>query len=132
MSGKKYQFGGKSMAGFDCSGYVAHVFNHLFPDQGPRFNMNVAGYITSPLSEDVETPQIGDLIIFPKTEKYVNHIGIVESAHGWVGSQSSTGVAFVFFNNSFWSKRTHKFRRYKHVSTNAIQAGVCGPKVNCE
>lgn len=132
VEGKKYVFGGRNLNGFDCSGFVAYVFAHLFPEQGPRFNTNVAGYMSSDLFEDVETPQVGDLIIFPKTDKYVNHMGIVESEFGWVGSQSSTGVAFVPFNNPFWSKRAYSFKRYKHVSAQAIQAGTCGIRTICE
>lgn len=132
VEGKKYVFGGKSLDGFDCSGYVAQVFKHLFPEKSVLFDTNVAGYISSELFEDVDTPQVGDLIIFPKTKLYVNHIGIVESEFGWVGSQSSTGVAFVSFKNRFWSARPHQFKRYKHSSPKAVQAAKCGVKTICE
>lgn len=131
VEGIPYLYNGKKLNGFDCSGYVTHVFKHLFPEKGAKFETNVAGFITSDLFEDVVKPQVGDLIIFPKTEKYVNHMGIVESEHGWVGSQSSTGVAFVSFKNPFWSKRPHYFKRYKHSSPQAINAGKCGVKTIC-
>lgn len=126
MEGKPYRWGGKNTNGFDCSGYVAYVFEQLFPERGTAFRTNVAGFMTSPLFEQVESPQSGDLIVFPEQltgpYKGVNHIGIVQSQHGWVGSQSSTGVKFVMFSNGYWSKRPHYFLRYKYSSTQSIMS----------
>ena len=122
VEGKKYKWGGKNLDGFDRSGYVAHVFKRLFPEKSALFNTSVAGFIDCELFAPVSTPQAGEIIIFPKHLNYVNHIGIVVDRHGWIGSQSSTGVAFVMFNNKFWSSRPYYFKRYKFSSPKSISA----------
>lgn len=124
VEGKKYKWSGKNLDGFDCSGFVAHVFKQLFPEKSNNFQTVVRGFINSDLFETVGSPRLGDLIVFPKHKNYLNHIGIVIDQFGWLGSQSSTGVAFVLFSNGFWSSRPSSFRRYKYSSPNAITTGI--------
>ncbi|HEX4917121.1 MAG TPA: NlpC/P60 family protein [Limnobacter sp.] len=119
---KKYRWGGKTLDGFDCSGFVAYVFGSLFPHKRTYFQTDVAGFIKSGLFERVETPMPGDLVIFPATGSYVNHIGIVVDQNRWIGSQSSTGVEYVKFNNPFWAKRKHEFRRLKQYSHESLSS----------
>lgn len=124
-AGKAYTWGGKTLEGFDCSGFVSYVFKDLFPNLASGFEMSVAGYIASDLFEDVEAAnrQPGDIIIFPASGSQVNHIGIVFDDKHWIGSQSSTGVAKVKFTNSWWGARTAKYRRLKAASPVAVQLG---------
>ncbi|CAO4176320.1 C40 family peptidase [Methylorubrum aminovorans] len=124
VSGKPYTPGGKTKAGFDCSGYVSYVFAALFTNNNAAMSMNVAGFISSDLFQDVTgEPQAGDIIIFPSHGGSPNHIGIVLSADGWIGSQSSTGVAKVKFSNPYWNARPQHFRRCKQVSTATVALG---------
>jgi cell wall-associated NlpC family hydrolase len=121
MERKPYKYGGKSLDGFDCSGFVAYVFQQLFPERKNTFAMSVAGYMKSPDFYIVDTPQPGDLIVFRAHSvapyQGVNHIGIVQNEFGWIGSQSSTGVAFVLFSDKgYWAQRPKFFLRYKHHS----------------
>lgn len=117
---RKYKWGGKDLQGFDCSGFVAFVLGNLFPEKRAHFQTNVTGYIDSNLFETVEIAKPGDIVIFPSTGGFVNHIGIVIDSERWIGSQSSTGVEYVKFNNGFWSKRKHYFRRLKTHSPQSI------------
>lgn len=119
---RKYKWGGKTLDGFDCSGFVAHVFGNLFPEKKALFQTDVQGFINNKLFETVEAPMPGDIIVFEASGGFVKHIGIVVDQDRWIGSQSSTGVEYVKFNNGFWSKRKHYFRRLKTYSTQSISS----------
>jgi cell wall-associated NlpC family hydrolase len=125
MAAKPYVWNGKTTDGFDCSGFVTHVFKALLPSQATSFELDVAGFKTSALFEDVAagSQAAGDLVIFPGGAGAVNHIGIVLDATYWIGSQSSTGVAKVKFSNTYWGQRTKVFRRVKALSVAAMGAG---------
>ncbi|WP_160299847.1 hypothetical protein [Belnapia sp. F-4-1] len=47
----------------------------------------------------------------PAGTSRATHVGIVVSATGWIGSQSSTGVATVKFTNSYWQPRILSYGR---------------------
>jgi hypothetical protein len=119
---RKYRWGGKTLEGFDCSGFVSYVLGNIFPHLKNSLQGDVERFIKSDLFTDVESPLPGDLIIFPATEKFVNHIGIVIDQNRWLGSQSSTGVEYVKFQNGFWSKRKSFFRRLKVESPTAVSS----------
>ena len=121
VKGIPYLYGGENTKGFDCSGFVAHVLGSLFPHKKTLFQTNVEGFINSELFVKVESAQPGDLIIFPKNAKGVNHIGIVINDTHWLGSQSSTGVAPVKLQGSWWSKnRPSYFLRLRISSAESI------------
>lgn len=121
---KKYVWGGKTLNGFDCSGFVGYVFSNLFPEKRTHFQTSVQGFIDSKLFDTVDTAMPGDIIIFPSTGSFVNHMGIVIDQERWIGSQSSTGVEYVKFSNAFWGKRKHYFRRLKNYSTQSISSYI--------
>lgn len=124
-AGKPYTWGGKTTAGFDCSGFVSYIFAALFANASASYQMNVAGYKTSTLFEDVEDAdkKPGEIVIFPASGGAPNHIGIVLDSVTWIGSQSSTGVKDVKFSNPYWGARTRKIRRPCGLSTVAMNAG---------
>lgn len=123
VDGVAYKWGGKTTAGFDCSGFVSYVLNQAFPNA--TFGGDVAAYVASPQFEDVADAdrQPGDLVIFPANGGNVNHIGIVVDATHWIGCQSSTGVRQVLFSNVFWGARPRKIRRLRAISTTAMNSG---------
>lgn len=124
-AGKPYTWGGKTTAGFDCSGFVSYVFAALFANASASYEMNVAGYKTSNLFDDVDDAdkKPGDIVIFPASGGSPNHIGIVLDSATWIGSQSSTGVKDVKFSNPYWGARTRKIRRPHGLSTVAMNGG---------
>ena len=120
-AGKAYLKGGKTTAGFDCSGFVYCVFHDVFQNYA---YLNTDAIAASDQFRGVTTYAAGDLIFFPagqvpyevkkkNTRSYENHVGIVLDTASWIGSQSSTGVASVLFANPWWGSRTRRYYRYR-------------------
>lgn len=66
--------------GFDCSGFITHVFNH-FGRVVPRAS---AGFTNYGKAISLRDAQPGDLLLFTGTDstiRVVGHMGIVESRH---------------------------------------------------
>jgi cell wall-associated NlpC family hydrolase len=99
--GVPYVFGGTSSSGFDCSGYVQHVFAMLgyhIPrtadaqyDAGKR----VAGAKMVP----------GDLVFFQTYAAGASHVGIYLGNDRFVHASSSRGVTVSSLHESYWSAR---------------------------
>ncbi|TWB09719.1 NlpC/P60 family protein [Nitrospirillum amazonense] len=110
--GKPYTWNGHTTNGFDCSGFTMYVLKQAYPSLGLDF-MTAGSIFASPHFIPVTgTPEAGDLICFRKgPEVPYDHVGIVYDTTHWIGSQTSTGVALVSFNDFFWSKKPHFFIR---------------------
>jgi cell wall-associated NlpC family hydrolase len=77
----------------------------------------------SKLFARIEAYRPGDLVFFPsgkvqfevdrKSNKiFPSHVGIVLDHSQWIGSQSSTGVDKVAFNNVWWGSRPKVFLQF--------------------
>jgi cell wall-associated NlpC family hydrolase len=98
--GVPYAFGGTSGGGFDCSGYVQHVFammgKHL-----PR--TADAQYEVGKRFEG--QPKPGDLVFFHTYAAGVSHVGISLGGDRFVHASSSHGVMVSSLHDSYWGAR---------------------------
>jgi cell wall-associated NlpC family hydrolase len=97
--GVPYVFGGTSTAGFDCSGFVQHVFAML----------GVALPRTADAQYDFGRPAVGgprpgDLVFFD-TYGGVSHVGIYLGRGEFVHASSSHGVMVSHLSESYWASR---------------------------
>ncbi|MFY9631545.1 MAG: C40 family peptidase [Candidatus Cybelea sp.] len=97
--GVPYVFGGTSTSGFDCSGFVQHVFG-LMGISLPR---------TADAQYDVGRPTVGgpragDLVFFD-TYGGVSHVGIYLGRGKFVHASSSHGVMVSKLSDSYWAAR---------------------------
>ncbi|MGB6522063.1 MAG: C40 family peptidase [Candidatus Cybelea sp.] len=97
--GVPYVFGGTSTSGFDCSGFVQHVFG-LMGISVPR---------TADAQYDVGRPTLGgpragDLVFFD-TYGGVSHVGIYLGKGKFVHASSSHGVMVSKLSDSYWAAR---------------------------
>jgi cell wall-associated NlpC family hydrolase len=97
--GVPYAFGGTSSAGFDCSGFVQHVFA-LLGVSLPR---------TADAQYDAGRPAVGgprpgDLVFFD-TYGGVSHVGIYLGHGKFVHASSSHGVTVSHLSESYWAAR---------------------------
>lgn len=95
LKGKPYRWGGKSLKGFDCSGFVYYIFEKF------GYDMERSSRLQSSQGTEIalENVQKGDLLFFTGTnpqQKQVGHVGIVISEKGnevaFVHSSSNGGV----------------------------------------
>ena len=79
LIGVPYKFASSTIAeGFDCSGFITHVFNH-FNITVPRSSVDFTNYGQT-LDSSIARP--GDLVLFTGTDstiKIVGHMGIIIS-----------------------------------------------------
>lgn len=121
-SGKPYTWGGTDTSGFDCSGFVIHVFNQAY-GTNTLARVSADTLRTGGRFLVVTDRQSADLVFFKAsaTGTVATHVGIVVDAERWIGSQSSTGVAYVKFTNSYWKPRILAYGRYQPLQVaNAI------------
>jgi peptidoglycan DL-endopeptidase CwlO len=97
--GTPYVFGGTTSSGFDCSGFVQHVFAMLG--------------VTVPRTADAQYYagrrakggiRVGDLVFFQTYEPGPSHVGIY-LGHGKFVHASSHGVMVSSLSDSYWSER---------------------------
>lgn len=99
-----YLYGGRSEQGFDCSGYTSYVFKEVGKSIPRTSYAQYAG------SKKVENPVPGDLVFFGKGT--VSHVGIYVGNNRFIGSQTSTGVAYARLDTGHWSERIIGYGRY--------------------
>jgi cell wall-associated NlpC family hydrolase len=97
--GVPYVFGGTTASGFDCSGFVQHVFAML----------GMALPRTADAQYDAGRPAIGgprpgDLVFFD-TYGGVSHVGIYLGHGQFVHASSSHGVEVSRLSESYWAAR---------------------------
>lgn len=110
LLGIRYRRGGSSPeAGFDCSGFVSHVFREglglILPHSSRE--MSKAGQA---ISRDELRP--GDLVFFNTMRRAFSHVGIYLGDNQFVHAPRSGGrVRIEDLRDSYWIKRFNGARR---------------------
>jgi cell wall-associated NlpC family hydrolase len=98
--GTPYVFGGTRPNGFDCSGYVQHVYAllgiHLPRTADAQYD---AG------RRIAASMKPGDLVFFHTYAPGVSHVGIYLGNNKFIHSSSSHGVAISNLHNVYWAPR---------------------------
>ncbi len=98
--GVPYAFGGTSAGGFDCSGFVQHVYAmlglHLPRTADAQYTegMRVRGALVR-----------GDLVFFETYSAGASHVGIYLGNDEFVHASSSRGVTVSSLHERYWSAR---------------------------
>lgn len=82
-----YVWGGKTPAGFDCSGFVSYVFQHAAGISLPSYTVAMESYVNK---ESVSAAQPGDLL-FWGTPGATYHVGIYLGNNQYARKLSETG-----------------------------------------
>jgi cell wall-associated NlpC family hydrolase len=98
--GVPYAFGGTSAGGFDCSGYVQHVFAMM----GLRLPRTADAQFYA-LQRVAGAPQPGDLVFFQTYTAGPSHVGISLGGDRFVHASSSRGVTVSSLYENYWASR---------------------------
>ena len=110
LIGVKYKFGGSSaQSGFDCSGFVRHVFAESVALELPRSSYAM-GRVGLKVSANDLRP--GDLVFYNTLHRTFSHVGIYLGEGRFVHAPSrGKSVEIVDMSESYWRKRFNGARR---------------------
>ena len=115
--GVRYSYGGTSTKGFDCSGYVRHVFSELGKSL-PRSSSAMYGEGESVKKSDL---QPGDLVFFNTSGRGVSHVGIYIGSGKFIHASTSKGVIKTSLNDKYyWGNKYVGAKRVASVSDTAV------------
>jgi len=99
--GVRYQAGGLSKSGIDCSGFVYLTYRHHFNMEFPRTTRG-----QSKLGRKVSRKQLqpGDLVFF-KTGWFDRHVGIYIEDRRFIHVSTKKGVMLSSLEDPYWLKK---------------------------
>lgn len=110
LIGTPYKYGGNSPeSGFDCSGFVGHVFRHTAKISLPRNARQISRH-----GRPVKSSQLrpGDLVFYDTNRQSYSHVGIYLGEDRFIHAPSSGGkVRVEDMNLSYWKKHYNGARR---------------------
>ncbi len=98
--------------GFDCSGFVSHVFQHSLGVSLPHQARAIWG---EGEKVDVANLQIGDLVFYNTMRRKLSHVGIYIGNGQFIHSASRGGVRVDNLNTAYWKPRWNGARRLAAV-----------------
>ncbi|WP_250886506.1 C40 family peptidase [Bacillus sp. SM2101] len=107
--GVPYKYGGTTVSGFDCSGYVRTVLGQA----GISLPRTTGEQYNSGVKVDKANLRIGDLVFFNTSGSGVSHSGIYIGDDQFIHSQNGKGVSISSLNDPYyWKARYLGARRY--------------------
>jgi cell wall-associated NlpC family hydrolase len=107
-----YRYGGNSTeSGFDCSGYVGHVFRHELGISLPRTSRQISR-VGEPLDQSDLRP--GDLVFYNTLREPFSHVGIYVGDGKFVHSpRTGERVRVEQMQVRYWQSRYNGARRIR-------------------
>ena len=102
-----YKYGGTSIKGFDCSGFVQSIYKKALEIKLPR---STKGMLKKGILVSKSNLKIGDLVFFKPRNNY-RHVGIFMGNHRFMYVSSSKGVTITSLKESYWRKCYFQSRR---------------------
>lgn len=103
--GVKYQFGGQTKDGVDCSGFCNVLFKEVYKKQLPRTTKEIAKTIKKVNKENLTE---GNLVFFNIKGKKNAHVGVYLQNQKFVHASTSKGVLISSLNNPYYIKAYNK------------------------
>lgn len=105
--GTPYLYGGNSRNGIDCSAFVQQVF------AAAGKSISRTTWTQFAETQRISSPSVGDLVFFSiNNNGSIDHVGIYAGNGQFIGSQTSTGVAYASTTTGYWSSRIVGYGRY--------------------
>jgi cell wall-associated NlpC family hydrolase len=130
-----YKYGGRTPAGFDCSGFVGYVFAEASGLVLPRRSEDIVR-VGDPLERDRLVA--GDLVFFNTLGRRYSHVGIYIGEGRFVHAPARGGrVRVERISDPYWRARYNAARRFGSVqpalvANSAVQAAPAAPPTAAE
>ncbi|MBN1278526.1 MAG: C40 family peptidase [Chlorobium sp.] len=100
--GTVYRWGGRSLDGFDCSGFVQYLYEETFQLLMPRTSADMAS-----LGKVVPRNRLrpGDLVFFSNRGKTIDHVGIYMGDNSFAHVSTSRGVRIDRLDSLYYDQR---------------------------
>jgi len=110
--GVPYRLGGTNKNGIDCSAFVQIAYRDAWQLPLPRTTK-----MQSKMGENINysDAKYGDLIFF-KTSKITNHVGVYLGNSRFMHASTSKGVIISRIDNPYWASKFWQFRRVDNQS----------------
>jgi cell wall-associated NlpC family hydrolase len=117
LLGISYKYGGKTpTTGFDCSGFVSHVFKKTVGVALPG-NAYQMSFVGQRISHTELRP--GDLVFYNTLKRAFSHVGIYVGDNKFIHSPKTGGVVeMVDMNGRYWRTRYQGARRVAELDHN--------------
>ena len=120
-----YRYGGRTPAGFDCSGFVGYVFSESVGLILPRRAEDI-GRAGESLRKGDLAP--GDLVFFNTLGRRLSHVGIYVGDGQFVHAPARRGrVRVDRLEDRYWTARYNAARRIDGVGPPQVASAVAGP-----
>jgi len=108
LIGTPYVWGGSTLSGFDCSGFIYYVANKAGTKIG---RYSAAGYYDR--SYYVDNPKPGDIVFFENTYKQgISHLGIYLGDNQFIHADESRGVMISNLKSNYYTAHFAAFKRF--------------------
>ncbi|MFY9259892.1 MAG: C40 family peptidase [Gallionella sp.] len=109
LSNTRYKYSGISeVTGFDCSGFVSHVFGETL---GIKLPHSAKSIWTEGEKVTVKQLNPGDLVFFNTLRRKLSHIGIYLGNGRFIHAASHGGVRVDSLHTAYWQPRWNGARR---------------------
>jgi cell wall-associated NlpC family hydrolase len=110
LLGVPYYYGGSDPdRGFDCSGFVGHVYDHMAGIKLPRNSSQISQHGRFVYRTELRN---GDLVFFNTLRRKYSHVGIYLGNGNFIHSPSSGGsVRIDEMSNPYWERNYNGGRR---------------------
>ena len=112
LLGVAYRWGGTSVrTGFDCSGFMQHIFRKAFAVNLPRTSAEQARVGTYVARSDL---QPGDMVFFRTAGSRISHVGMYIGNDRFIHApRTGKRIEITSLSNRYWSARYATARRVK-------------------
>ncbi|WP_294345602.1 NlpC/P60 family protein [Prosthecochloris sp.] len=118
LLGTDYHYGGESVRGFDCSGFVQYIYKDTFEAHLPRTSRQL-----SKIGAKISPGKLrrGDLVFFKLNSHQIDHVGIYLDRNLFVHASSSRGVTMGNLDERYYKKRFVKAVRLLEIKASFRQ-----------
>ncbi|WML58580.1 LysM peptidoglycan-binding domain-containing protein [Neobacillus sp. PS2-9] len=108
LMGIKYVWGGSSLSGFDCSGFIYYVANKAGKQIG---RYSAEGFYSR--AYYVDQPKAGDLVFFENTyKKGISHVGIYLGGDQFIHADEAHGIMISTLKSPYYTTHLDGFKRF--------------------